>query len=614
MGELTPVAWADFWTALDLVPVVLLVVGCYAVARSRSRAVAVLWATLRQLGRHRRATVVGVGLAAGLMAVVVSSARPPIPVIQDEFSYLLAADTFAHGRVTNPTHPHWQHFETFQVIHEPTYMSKYPPAQGLVLGLGQWLTGQALTGVWISTALAAAAVCWMLQGWVPGRWALLGSLFLLANVTIHITWGQTFWGGQAALLGGALVYGALPRILGGKGLAATLALVTGVAILANSRPFEGLVVSLPAALALLVWFARRDGPSMGFRLTRIVLPGCIVLACVALAMGYYNHRVTGDALEMPYVVHEETYDMAPLFLWGTPRPAPDYRHPSIRDAYVWMQNFYEHQRSRSVSELATVQVANAARVAWRLYSPALLLPLLALPWAVRRPHMRWVALAVAGNYLALAAATWNGLSHYYAPALAPAWLVIVQGLRQIHLVRIDGRPLGRYLVPGLLVTQVVIFTVVASAYVSRELNYRPEPVLRPSQARARIQGDLLSRPGRHLVMVRYDPEREMFFPWSANRADIDSAPVVWAQSMEAEEDARLFTYFEDRQVWWLYHDGHDWQISAHKAAKSPASAQRESKRTSSRSIISIAGRPDAAMLRASSLMSSRSAVSTPGAP
>ncbi len=127
----------------------------------------------------------------------------PEPHVHDEFSYLLAADTFAHGRLTNPTPDLPGFFESEHVLVVPSYMSKYPPGQGVVLAAGQVLFGHPIWGVWLSFGLFAASLCWMLQAWTSKPWAFAVTTLVIVTLGGPTSyWVGSYMGGAVAACGG----------------------------------------------------------------------------------------------------------------------------------------------------------------------------------------------------------------------------------------------------------------------------------------------------------------------------------------------------------------------------------------------------------------------------
>jgi hypothetical protein len=499
---------------------------------------------LGRLARRRWLSIILVGvLALGASAMLSLLGRIPEPEIHDEFSYLLAADTFAHGRLTNPTHPLWVHFESFHIIQQPTYASKYPPGQGLMLAAGQVLAGHPIVGVWISTALACAAICWMLLAWLPPWWAVLGGLLAAMHPILLIHWGQHYWGGAVAVIGGALVFGALRRVMRRPRVGDALLMAVGLAVLANSRPYEGLVVSLPVALLLFTWMVSKNGPTIQVSMTRIVLPIVGVLTLTAGAMAFYNWRVTGDAFRMPYQVHEATYGIKPIFLWQQPWPKPAYRHKVMRDVHtgsVYTDSppySYIEKRSTSYLWMFFLWLYDKLRSL-----PVLIVSLALLSWITRDWWSRFALLTCGVLAVGLVMGTWFFM-HYAALITGMVFVLMLQALRHLRLWRWHGRQTGRLVVWTILISCVALFAVAFMQKIQVTSSAEMSP-------RARILAQLKETDGRHLVIVRYGPVHSAY-EWVYNEADIDGAKVVWAREMDNAQNRKLFEYFKDRQVWLL---------------------------------------------------------------
>jgi len=210
-----------------------------------------------KFARRKAAACISLGvLVLAIRALLLPIWPVPRPSMYDEFSYLLQADTFAHGRLTNPAHPLWQFFESVYILQQPTYASKYPPGQSLAMASGQWLLGNAWFGVWLSCGVLAAVLCWAMQGWLPPQWALLGTIISL-DLCLFGYWMNSYWGGAMAGIGGALVIGAYGRMVWRKkarkrngGSALPWLFGAGAVILLLTRPYEGFLLAAPTALAL----------------------------------------------------------------------------------------------------------------------------------------------------------------------------------------------------------------------------------------------------------------------------------------------------------------------------------------------------------------------------
>ena len=493
--------------------------------------------SISALSRHKTLSWVGLGLLVLLVRAALLPVWPiPKPVIYDEFSYLLQADTFAHGRLTNPTHPLWQFFESTYVLQQPTYASRFPAAQGLAMAAGQLLLGHPWFGVWLSAGLLAAVLCWALQGWLPPGWALLGA-FIGLELCLFSYWMNSYWGGAVTAIGGALVIGAWVRIVRAKQARYAWLFGIGAVIVILARPFEGLSLVVPALIAL----------GVTVRAARIWLPIIITGVLGASWLAYDNYRVTGHPLRLPYREYYEQYEIVPPFsvvpISTTPR--------SLRRFDLESRNRETYERARSWYLLTDRPLDWLTLLRYYFGNLIWLLPVVVfIPalWRSNRTRFALILIVIIG-VSSLIEVWWY--PHYGAPFLAALLILAAQSMRYLSQWKYRGHRVGRFLVYAIpIAVFAVTITSQAEAISARQTTDQIQAKNAQIAQKESIEQALVNKqPGQHVIFVDYTGLPSPHEEWIYNPATIDAAPVIWALDLGEIENEKLRRYYPARSFW-----------------------------------------------------------------
>jgi hypothetical protein len=510
------------------------------------------------LARRKWLAVATVGLSVIVLRLALLPLFPvPLPFVPDDFSFLLACDTFAHGHLANPTPTMWMHFESIHITMQPTYQSMYFPGQGLVLAAAKVLLGNPWVGVLIVSALMCGALCWMLQAWLPPGWALLGGAIAVLRLGVFSYWTNTYHAaGSLGALGGALILGSLPRLTKTARLRYAVLIGVGIAILVLTRPYEGILICLPVGFVLVRWMWKgKNRPSPAAVMRLAAAPLAFAIAAVAW-MGYYDYRAFGNPLTPPYTVDRNTYAIAPYYVWQHTRPEPAYRHAVLRSFYrAGELDFYK--QIHSVKGFLPYTLVKVGFAFLFFAGFALLPPLLMVRYVFRDKRIRFLVacalLLSAGMVIEIFM-----LPHYLAPFTAAFYAIGLQMMRHLRQWKPEGKPMGLALVR---LTMVVCLLMAGIRVIAEPMHFAPNE-FPPSNwnfvwfgprhwgvARENVEKQLELLPAQQLAIVRYKQRHEPQDEWVYNAADIDASKVIWAREMAPEENLELIRYYPGRTVW-----------------------------------------------------------------
>jgi hypothetical protein len=317
-------------------------------------------------------------------------------------------------------------------------------------------------------------------------------------------------------------------------------------------------------------------------LVRRAMPALLLLLVTSGFLGYYNYRVFGNALTLPYKINRAQYASAPHFVFQSARAVPAYRHKVMQDFYTGLElRWFKDMQTPLGFLRKTVRKAGTATL---FYLGVLLFPpLMLLPKVLLDRRMRFLVITGGIGLIGLLVETWF-IPHYAAPFTAGIYALLLQCMRHMRICKPRGRCAGLFLVrvtPGICVLLVVLRLIAGPLHIQlpavKSLN--PYGSQLAGLARTGIEKQLESYPGGQLAIVRYSPDHDTYGEWVYNAADIDNSKVVWAHEMGPMKDHALLSYYKDRSVWLVEPDCDPPRVSPIKNAADSRATQGTHDRT-----------------------------------
>jgi hypothetical protein len=363
---------------------------------------------------------------------------------------------------------------------------------------------------------------------------------------IRISWfsyfGNGYWGGSVAILGGCLLLGAAARVTRMARARDGVLMALGLLLLANSRPFEGALISLPICL-YTVWILVRER-----RRTGAWGPGMAVLLAGAACTAYYCHRVTGH-FNFPWTTYWQQWSICPPFLFGKPN---DSVHYQFADQLIYNRDYETLPYVGAKTAIGLfAEMAVKAIYQWLFFVfPALSVALIGLIPTLRARKFRVLMYTLGFACCGFTSETWLQ-AHYVAVASGIVYLILLNGLRWMR-VSARHHVVWLKLLRGTLASIVCMFLV--RLLVVPGNNFPPDWASQTADIPGfrDITRLMEAKRGKQLVIVRYHPNHFWGYSWINNGYDIPTEHVIWARDTEPlESNVPLVCAFADRKVWLL---------------------------------------------------------------